>query len=88
MYDLTRFISAQELNYENALAEIKSGRKSSHWIWYIFPQLKVLGFSPTAKHYGIENLDEAKEYLSNEILREHLLEISQALLELKDNDIE
>ena len=87
-YDLTRFISAQELNYENALAEIKSGRKSSHWIWYIFPQLKVLGFSPTAKHYGIENLDEAKEYLSNEILREHLLEISQALLELKDNDIE
>ncbi len=88
MYDLSRFISAQKLNYEDALREIKSGHKSTHWIWYIFPQLKVLGFSPTARYYGIENLDETKEYLSNEILREHLLEISQALLSIKSNDIE
>lgn len=88
MYDLSRFIKAQEFNYQNALAEIKAGRKTSHWIWFIFPQLKNLGSSPTAKHYGIENLDEAKEYLSNEILRKNLLEISQALLDLKNNDIE
>ena len=88
MYDLKRFIDAQKFSYEDALAEIKSGQKTSHWIWFIFPQLKALGSSPTAKHYGIENLDEAKEYLSNEILRGHLLEISQALLELKNNDIE
>lgn len=88
MYDLKRFIDAQKFSYEDALAEIKSGRKTSHWIWFIFPQLKALGSSSTAKHYGIENLDEAKEYLSNEILRNRLLEISQALLELKNNDIE
>lgn len=88
MYDLSRFLKAQELHYKIALDEIKEGQKTSHWIWYIFPQLKALGSSPTAKHYGIENLDEAKEYLANDILREHLLEISQALLDLKNNDIE
>ena len=88
MYDLARFLKAQEFNYENALAEIKRGQKTSHWIWYIFPQLKALGFSGNAKYYGIENLDEAKEYLANETLRGRLLEISQALLELKNNDIE
>lgn len=88
MYDLSRFIKAQETDYKIALKEIKSGRKVSHWIWYIFPQLKALGFSGNAKYYGIENLAEAKEYLSNEILSSHLLEISQALLELENNDIE
>ena len=88
MYNLERFIKAQEFNYENALAEIKKGRKTSHWIWFIFPQLKNLGSSRNAKYYGIENLDEAKEYLENEILCKHLLEISQELLELKNNDIE
>jgi len=88
MYDLSRFIKAQEFNYQTALAEIKCGQKNSHWIWFIFPQLKSLGSSPNAKYYGIENLDEAKEYLSNEILRKNLLEISQALLKLKNDDIE
>ena len=88
MYNLERFIKAQEFNYENALAEIKKGHKTSHWIWFIFPQLKELGSSRNAKYYGIENLDEAKEYLENEILRRHLLEISQELMELKNNDIE
>ena len=88
MYNLERFIKAQEFNYENALAEIKKGRKTSHWIWFIFPQLKNLGSSRNAKYYGIENLDEAKEYLENEVLRRHLLEISQELLELKNSDIE
>ena len=76
------------MNYKIALAEIKNGRKVSHWIWYIFPQLKALGRSHNAQYYGIENLDEAKEYLADETLRERLLEISQALSELESNDIE
>ena len=86
MYDLERFLKAQESMYEIALTEIKKGHKFSHWIWYIFPQLRVLGKSRMANYYGIENLDEAKEYLANETLRTRLLEISQALLELKTND--
>ena len=87
-YDLSRFIKAQERSYETALAEIRSGRKTSHWIWYIFPQLKGLGSSEMAKYYGIENLDEAKAYIANDSLRSHLLEISQALLNLPNSDIE
>lgn len=87
MYDLKKFLDAQENSYKTALTEIKNGRKVSHWIWYIFPQLKALGRSGTAKYYGIENLDEAREYLANEILRERLLEISGALLKLENNDI-
>ena len=59
-YDLDRFKKAQAEDYETALEEIKRGRKESHWIWYIFPQLKELGFSSTAKYYGIDGLDEAK----------------------------
>ncbi len=88
MYDLKKFLNAQEWHYKNALAEIKNGQKKTHWIWYIFPQLKALGRSANAQYYGIENLDEAKEYLANEILRERLLEITQALLNLENNDIE
>ncbi len=86
MYDPERFLKAQESMYEIALTEIKKGHKFSHWIWYIFPQLRALGKSRMANYYGIENLDEAKEYLTNETLRARLLEISQALLELVTND--
>ena len=88
MYDFKKFLDAQEEDYKIALAEIKRGRKTSHWIWYIFPQLKALGRSGRAQFYGIENLDEAKEYLQNEILRARLLEISGALLQLENNDIQ
>jgi len=87
-YDLSRFLKAQERDYDTALAEIKAGRKTSHWIWYIFPQLGELGFSPTAKYYGIVDLDEARAYLANNLLRTRLLEISQALLDLPSRDIE
>lgn len=87
MYDLSRFLNAQEQVYNFALAEIKKGRKTSHWIWYIFPQLKALGRSPKAQYYGIENLDEAKEYLADETLRARLLEISQAVLDNENTDI-
>ena len=84
-YNLKRFIDAQELNYDMALLEIKSGRKRSHWIWYIFPQLEDLGYSATAKYYGIKNIDEAKAYLDNKILKNHLLEISEELSKLDGN---
>ena len=85
-YDLSRFHKAQKGSYETALAEIRSGRKRSHWIWYIFPQIQGLGFSSTAQYYAIENLEEAKAYLADPILRERLLEISNALLELDCSD--
>ncbi|MBR3624586.1 MAG: DUF1810 domain-containing protein [Selenomonadaceae bacterium] len=87
-YDLSRFLKAQERDYDTALAEIKTGRKTSHWIWYIFPQLGKLGRSPTAKFYGIVDLNEARAYLANNLLRTRLIEISQALLNLPSNDIE
>ena len=68
------------------MAEIRSGRKCSHWIWYIFPQIQGLGFSSTAQYYAIENLEEAKAYLADPVLRERLLEISNALLALDSCD--
>ena len=87
-YHLERFLTAQERDYATALREIRSGRKRSHWIWYIFPQLKDLGYSETAKYYGIKDLDEAKAYLSEPTLRARLIEISEALLSLRGNDPE
>ena len=83
---LSRFLDAQKNVYEKALGEIRMGSKSSHWMWFIFPQIKGLGKSDIAEYYSIENLDEAKAYLSNDILRERLLEISEALLNLESND--
>lgn len=84
-YNLKRFIEAQELDYEIALLEIKNGRKRSHWMWYIFPQLADLGYSSTAKYYGISNLEEARAYIENSILKSHLIEISEELYKLNDN---
>lgn len=86
MENLDRFIKMQEKDYENALKEIKNGKKCTHWIWYIFPQLKGLGLSSTADYYGIEDINEAKEYLANEYLKNNLIEISQALLDLNSNN--
>ena len=85
-YRLDRFIEAQKRDYETALREIKNGRKRSHWIWYIFPQIKGLGFSPTSEYYGIDGLEEAKAYWQNAYLRAHLLEITKALLALETSD--
>ncbi|QPH39349.1 DUF1810 domain-containing protein [Pedobacter endophyticus] len=83
---LNRFIEAQEQDYSRALTEIKQGRKRSHWMWYIFPQINGLGFSETSKFYGIKDLAEAEEYLSHPILGSRLLEISTALLALDESD--
>ena len=84
-YDLQRFHKAQIFDYPVALGEIKNGRKESHWMWYIFPQLKELGYSSTAKYYGLTK-DEAKAYIKDKILKSRLLEISQVLLELTSNN--
>ncbi len=82
-YDLNRFLKAQERDYTRALDEIRSGRKRSHWMWYIFPQIQGLGFSHTAQYYAIQDLNEAKEYLAHPVLGARLKEISSALLELE-----
>lgn len=83
---LQRFIDAQKRDYEIALSEIKNGRKRSHWMWYIFPQIKGLGFSETSKFYGITNLKEAEEFLTHPVLGKRLVEISNELLNLPTNN--
>nr|WP_067059670.1 DUF1810 domain-containing protein [Mucilaginibacter sp. L294] len=83
--DLGRFLVAQEKDYDTALAEIKGGRKRSHWMWYIFPQIAGLGFSETSKFYALQNMAEAESYLGHPILGSRLIEISTALLDLEDN---
>jgi len=80
---LDRFAKAQRNDYETALGEIRDGRKLTHWIWYIFPQLRGLGHSYYSRIYGIDGMEEAKEYLSHEVLGERLREITQVLLSLE-----
>ena len=80
--ELDKFVSAQARDYDTALAEIRSGYKRSHWMWYIFPQLQGLGFSPTAQYYGIRDLEQAKDYMAHPVLGPRLVEISDALLSL------
>jgi uncharacterized protein (DUF1810 family) len=83
---LKRFIDAQEGSYATALSEIKSGRKRSHWMWYVFPQIKGLGFSETSMFYGIKDIEEAEEFLRHPILGSRLIEISKELLKLESNN--
>ncbi|RNI35724.1 DUF1810 domain-containing protein [Hanamia caeni] len=83
---LQRFIDAQQSDYETALSEIKRGRKQSHWMWYIFPQIQGLGFSATSKLYAIKNLQEARQYLQHPLLGKRLKEITNALIDLPSNN--
>ena len=80
MTDLKRFLDAQANDFERALAEIRRGRKQSHWMWYIFPQIKGLGLSETARFYSIKDVSEAEDYLRHPTLGKRLVEISEALL--------
>lgn len=80
-YTLQRFLDAQQEDYEQALAEVKNGKKRSHWIWYIFPQLKGLGMSYNSQYYGISGREEAKAYLEHPVLGARLREITKALLD-------
>ena len=86
-YDLKRFLSAQEGVYERALAELKGGQKRTHWIWFIFPQIDGLGYSPTAKHYSIKSMEEARQYLDHPVLGKRLLECTEAVVALKDGSV-
>ena len=86
MGKLDRFIKAQENTYLIALNEVKKGKKQSHWMWYIFPQIKGLGMSEISRYYGIDNEDEAKAYLDNELLGFRLREITSELLKLDTNN--
>ena len=86
MDGLERFVQAQEGSYARALQEIKNGRKTSHWMWYIFPQLSGLGHSQTARYYAIRDRAEAEAYLAHPVLGKRLLEISSELLKLESSD--
>ena len=78
--ELDRFVRAQEGDYERALAEVRAGRKRTHWMWYIFPQLEGLGSSSMAKRYGIKSMEEARAYLEHPILSPRLVECMEAVL--------
>jgi len=81
--DLSRFLDAQNKLYLTAFSEIKKGKKETHWMWFIFPQIKGLGTSDTANLYAINDLKEATEYLEHPILGKHLIEISELFLTFK-----
>ena len=83
---LDRFLDAQRGDYAAALAEVRRGRKTSHWMWYIFPQIAGLGQSSTARYYSIRDLEEAREYYTHPVLGQRLREISGALLALRGID--
>ena len=85
-YNLERFKDAQTRDYETALAELRAGRKRTHWIWYVFPQIDGLGRSSTARYYAIADMGEAKAYLADPLLGARLLECANALLALPGND--
>ena len=87
-YDVDRFARAQDGAYQQALKEIKEGRKRSHWMWYIFPQVDGLGYSWFAQKYAIKNLEEAESYISHPKLKAHLNEISEALLLISTNNVD
>ena len=87
-YNLNRFIEAQMAIYEGAMLELARGRKDSHWVWYIFPQITGLGSSETAKLYSIKSLEEGRAYLEHPVLGQRLIEACEIILSLKDVSID
>jgi uncharacterized protein (DUF1810 family) len=81
-FDLQRFVQAQEDTYATALAELRRGRKTSHWMWFVFPQVEGLGRSPVARRYAVTGLDEARAYLDHPVLGPRLRECATALLDV------
>ncbi len=84
--NLKRFVDAQETDFQTALSEIKNGRKRSHWMWYIFPQIQGLGFSETSRFYAIKDVSEAEEFLKHPVLGNRLIEICNELLQQESNN--
>jgi uncharacterized protein (DUF1810 family) len=87
-FDLDRFVQAQEDVYEDALAELKAGRKRTHWMWFVFPQLAGLGRTATAQRYAIASIDEARAYLAHPVLGPRLTEIARVLLGVEGRSAE
>lgn len=86
-FDLNRFLSAQESVYERVLEELRRGRKQTHWMWYIFPQIDGLGYSSTSKYYSIKSLEEARQYLAHPVLGPRLLECSEVVLAIQGRSV-
>ena len=86
-YDLKRFLQAQEGTYEQALAEIRNGGKRSHWMWFIFPQLDGLAFSPTSQYFAIKGVEEARDYLDHSVLGRRLLECAEAMMSVENRSV-
>ena len=86
-YDLQRFLDAQEDSYATACAELRAGRKRSHWMWFIFPQVAGLGISPTAQFYGIRSRAEATAYLAHAVLGPRLVEVTEVMLAHGGRDV-
>jgi uncharacterized protein (DUF1810 family) len=82
-YNLSRFVEAQTHDYDQALSEIRAGRKQSHWMWYVFPQFQGLGSSPTSRHFAITSAAEAGAYLAHPTLGSRLLECAEAVLRIQ-----
>jgi uncharacterized protein (DUF1810 family) len=87
-YDLQRFVDAQDRIYDAVIDELRGGRKRSHWMWFVFPQLRGLGRSPTALHYGIASLDEARAYLAHEVLGPRLRECARLVAAIDGRSVE
>ena len=87
-YDLGRFVRAQEGVYEQACAELRAGRKRTHWMWFIFPQIKGLGSSEMAVRYAISSIEEAKTYLEHPVLGPRLRDCTQIVLEVQGRSAE
>jgi len=83
-----RFLSAQQNIYSHVLKELKAGKKTSHWMWFIFPQIDGLGHSATSKYYSIKSINEAKEYIDHPILGKRLLECSNIILQIEGKSVE
>jgi uncharacterized protein (DUF1810 family) len=87
IWDADRFLQAQEHVFASALAELRRGRKESHWMWFIFPQLRDLGHSATARHYGLADTEEARMYLAHPILGPRLVQATEAVLAILDRSL-
>ena len=87
-YTLNRFLSAQQNIYPQVIKELHNANKTTHWMWFIFPQIEGLGHSSTAKYYSIRNMDETKEYLAHPVLGERLLECSNIILNINGKTVD
>jgi uncharacterized protein (DUF1810 family) len=82
-FELSRFIKAQDTIYDRVLLELKSGRKRTHWMWFVFPQIDGLGYSSTTKYYSIKSIEEARQYLNHPVLGKRLRECAETILALE-----